>query len=137
MKKALALFMTVVMLTIILAGCGSATKLPEGFDEADVFATAENAVMTMNSGDYEALCAMWDEALQGDLTPEAFESAVSQTMPDAGEFVEFTSETAIGQKDADGNDYATAVLSAKYENQKVTFTISVNRDLELIGFYLK
>lgn len=137
MNKTISLLLAGIILAALLVGCGSSSKLPEGFDEAAVIATAEEAVTTMNSGDYEALCAMWAEELQGDLTPEAFSGAVAQIMPDAGDFVEFTSETAAGQKDADGNDFVVVVLIAKYENQKVTFTISVDEDLTLIGFYLK
>ncbi|NCB50948.1 MAG: DUF3887 domain-containing protein [Clostridia bacterium] len=137
MKKTLSLVLTLLILAALFAGCGSASKLPEGFDEAEVIATAENAVTTLNSADYEALCALWSEELRNQLTPESFESAVDQVMPDAGEFVEFTSETVSSQKDADGNDFVVALLVAKYENQKVTFTISVDKDLMLIGFYLK
>lgn len=137
MRKLLSFVLAVLTTAAILAGCGGSAKLAEGFDETAVKAAAESAVTTLNGGDYDAFCALGADSLQGALTPAVIKNAVAQVMPDAGEFVEFSSETMSTAKDSDGNDNAVVVIVAKYEKQNVTYTVSLNKDLLLTGFYLK
>jgi len=135
MKKIFAVIITLIIVTF--AGCDAKT-LPDGFDETTVKQQAEKVITVLNSGDYEAFSNdLVSETLKSSLSAEVLENAVAQVMPEAGEFEKFSSEAVSSQKDKNGDEYVTAVVVAKYASQKVTYTISFDKDLKLIGFYLK
>ncbi|MEG1632575.1 MAG: DUF3887 domain-containing protein [Oscillospiraceae bacterium] len=136
MKKSLSLILALTICALTLTGCGG-SKLPEGFDEKTALAAAENAVMTINAGEYESFTGLCAASVQETLSAEVLENAVTQVMPNAGAFEKFTSSALAGQKDEAGNECVVAVLVAKYANQSVTYTISLDKDLLIIGFYLK
>ena len=137
MKKILSIMLTLSLVIGLIAGC-STPKLSEKFDEKNVKSSAENAIKLLNDGEYEKFCTdLPREDLKAVFTVDVLKNAVAQVMPNAGAFVEFSSESIIGQKDKDGNESAVAVIVAKYENKKVTYTISFDENMKLIGFYLK
>jgi len=43
----------------------------------------------------------------------------------------------IGQKDSEGTDMAVVVIVAVFENQNVTYTISLNTNMEIVGLWMK
>ena len=137
MKKFLSVLLTLTLVLVLFAGCSTA-KLSEKFDENNVKTTAENAINLLNQGEYEKFCTeLPREDLKTALTVDVMKNAIAQVMPNAGAFVEFSSESIVSQKDKDGNEIAIAVIVAKYDNQKVTYTISFDENMKLIGFYLK
>lgn len=137
MKKIFSILLTLVLIFTLFAGCSS-PKLSDKFDEDNIKTTAENSIKLLNEGDYEKFCTdLPREDLKTSFTVDVMKNAIAQVMPNAGAFVEFSSESVVGQKDKDGNESAVAVIVAKYENQKVTYTISFDEEMKLIGFYLK
>lgn len=127
----------VLILSFMLTGCGS-TKLAEGFDEAVVTETAKEVVGLMNDEDYQAICDMFSDDLKDALTPEKLEESLGQIVTDRGDFKEIQNVAVVGQKIKDTEeDAAVAVVVASYENNKNTYTISFNKDMKLIGFFMK
>lgn len=122
---------------ILLMGCGT-TKLPENFDEAKVKAQAELVLGYLNDNDLESFCQVpMTDKMQQVTTVESMETAVAQYMGNRGDFQEYKSITPVGTKDSDGNPCVAVVAVAQYENQRVTYTVSFNEELEMIGFFLK
>lgn len=134
MKLIMAVFLT----TFVLAGCGASQKLSDQFDEATVKAEAERIIDFINNDDLEGYCSVPMSAKMKEATTvEAMQSVVDQYLSERGAFVKYKSNTVVGAKDTDGEDCAAAVIVAKYENQQVTYQISFNKNMEMIGFFLK
>lgn len=137
MKKIAVIIMIVVGTAAILCGCAS-TKLADSFNKDDVEASAKQTIEYLNNKDYDSVNKMLREDLQKQLTIDKIEDAVDKTYGDAGAFKEYKSIAVLGQKvKSTGEDAALAIVVAKYENKKVTFTLSFNTDLKLIGLYMK
>ncbi len=137
MKKIGTVIITVVLSMVMLTGCG-AKALSEDFNEAEVKKAAENAINMLDSGDYETFANdLVSESIKEKLTADIMKNVVNQVMPDRGAFIEFTSESTFGKTDKNDKDYAVVLVVAKYESQKVTYTISLDKELKIIGFYLK
>lgn len=135
-KKALLLTLCLIML-LSLTACGG-SKLSEEYDEQAVLAKAEELVMTANTLDYEAVHSMLREDLLPALTAQQLESSWGPFLEAAGAFVEITSRTAVTQKSQSTDEnYAVAVLVCKYENANLTYTISMDVNLDIVGMYLK
>lgn len=137
MKRCIAILLMVTGMAFLLTGCG-AGKLSDAFDKDTVKETAEQAIESINAGDYDSVCAMLSDVLKDTLTVDDLKSGVDKTIGDAGAFVEFKNEVIFGQKDkSTGEDAAVAVIVAKYENKKATYTISFDTDMKMIGIYMK
>lgn len=121
-----------------LAGC-SGSKLASSFDEQTVKQTARTVIEKMNSGSYESISNdMVREDLKSALSAKVLSGAADQILKDVGAFDSFANEVVVGAKDKNtGEDYATAVMVAKYANKKITYTISFDTKMKVVGFYLK
>lgn len=139
MKRKICFGLTVCLLIVTLAACGRSGKLSEKFDEAEVKATAEKLVDFVNAGDVDGFCSVPMSAeMKETMTPENTKSVFDQYLGNKGAFVEYISNTVVGvTNQSTGEACAAAVVVVKYENQKVTYTISYDTDMNLIGFYIK
>lgn len=136
MKKILTSILAAALI-FSLAACSS-NKLADAFKEDEVIARAKALVDVINTYSYDAVVAELREDLQGQLTAEQLESAWDAQLKAAGEFTEYKTAAAYGQKDkATDEDYALAVLVCKYENASLTYTISMDKDLNIVGLYMK
>lgn len=137
MKKALC-FVLILAALLSLSACGAGTGLPEGFEETAVLARAEELITLINTKDYTAVVSQLRDDLESAITPEELEAAWGPALEKAGAFVEVTKAVVSGTKDqATGEDYAVAILVCKYENASLTYTISVDANLEIVGMYMK
>lgn len=140
-KKTGIVLLLTCALTAMLTACNFGVQddpLPEGYDAGAIKAEARKLIEYINEDDWEAFCSvpMTDE-MKETMTVGSMEKILNQYIGDRGAFVKNKSMVVIGAKDSDGNDYAAAVAVVKYENQSVTYTITYDRDLNLVGFYLK
>ena len=136
MKKSICMAMVMILAAFWLTGCSS-TKLADVFDEATVKETVQKAVDHLIAGEYEECMEMMSQEMQEALTEEALAAAAGDVMAAAGEFQEYKSIAVVGQKDQSGADCAVVVAVASFENNKITYTVSFNADMEIIGFYMK
>lgn len=135
-KKSI-LLLTALLFILSLTGCGAA-PLSDAFVEEDVIASAKETIETVNTLDYEVISTLLREDLRGDLTADDWEAAIGTMLTDAGAFQEYSTFVTVGQTDeATKADYAVVVAICKYENSKITYTLSYDTDLNLIGIYLK
>ena len=136
MKKAAAL-LAVFLVVLSLAAC-SGGKLSDAYSEDEVIARGEGMVELINTLDYEAVCSELREDLQDQLTPQQLKDAWDSGLTAAGAFEKFSQVVTAGQKDSTtGEDYAVVVLVCKYENSTLTFTISMDTNLDIVGLYMK
>lgn len=128
---------TIVLLAVLslgaLSGCG--VKLPEGFDEAEVKAAAENVIELLNQRDAEGLIALMTEEMKAVLTDDT-QAQIFALLDDSGAFQEIA-DLKMGGSTQDGITYAAVAAKAKYENREITYTISFDEEMKLAGLYLK
>lgn len=136
MKKILSFVPLLLLILFLLAGCSS-NKLSSDFDQETVKTAAEDIITQMNDNDFSSILSDKSSSdLSSALSVDQLSSAKTQIMANAGEFKEFKAESIIGEKN-DHEDIAVAVIIAQYENQKVTFTLGFNKDMQLCALYLK
>jgi len=127
----------VISLAAALAGCGY-SKLSDGFKEDEVIAQAQEVITQLSEGNYQAVTDMTRADLQDDLSASALETALGNILTSAGTFRSFGKSTVVGQQDQKtGEDYAVTVTVVQYENSKLTYTISFDEKLQIVGLYLK
>ncbi|MDE6313878.1 MAG: DUF3887 domain-containing protein [Lachnospiraceae bacterium] len=127
----------ILAMVFVFAGCGSG-QLSESYVKEDVIAKAEQVVTQLSNKEYQAVADMVREDLQEDLSAEVLEEALGQKIEAAGEFQEYTQTVTSGQQDKSAKeDYAIVVLVCQYENAKLTFTISFNEEMKLVGLYMR
>lgn len=127
----------IVLVVFVLGACGS-QKLSEDFDEQTVKEAAETSIALLSANDLEGFCALpMSDEMQEAMTEETLSAVCEQYLAGAGELAGYKSTVAVGSKDEAGNDCAVVVVAAEYEERNVTYTISFNKEMELIGFFLK
>lgn len=139
MKKKVMLLVSAMVVVIGLCACGGgARELSENFDEAIVKAAAEELIGYVNEGDAEGFCSVsMSDAMKENMTIENTQQIFEQYLGNKGAFIEYNSITVVGADDKTIGDCAVAVVSAKYENLTVQYTISYDTQMNLVGFFLK
>ena len=136
MKKLLSILLAASIL-LMFAGCG-ANKLSDQFNEQDVTAAAEQVVTLLNEGNYQGVTDITRSDLQDELSADVLENALSGILESAGSFQSFSKTTVVGSEDnTTGEDYGLAIVVAEYENGKLTYTITVDQNLQIVGLYVK
>jgi len=130
-------FLSIVLLAVLslamLGGC--AAKLPEGFDEAEVQAAAENVIDLLNKRDSEGLTALMTEEMKAVMT-EDIQAQIFALLDSSGAFQEILDLKMAGSTQNDVT-YVAVAAKAKYEKSEITYTISFDQDMKLAGLYLK
>lgn len=140
MKKqyriAIAALMALV-LSLGLFGC-AAQKLPEGFDADEVGTTAEEIVGLATEGDYESIIGAMRADLQGAITADQLKEGWAPVYEKAGAFDSITKIVFSGTSDkTTGEDYAVAQVLVKHADATLLYTLSFDKNLALVGLYLK
>ncbi len=140
MKKKMIRMMTgMCILAGLLFGCAGSQRLSDNFDEAEVKEAAKNIIEILNSGEVEALVdEQWNAVMKGAVDAEMLEDQILPIVEELGEFEGFDKEAVTGSKDPDTEqEFAVAVIKAKYEKRKAQFTISFDEDMKVAGFFIK
>lgn len=136
-KTKLFRFLSIVLLAVmslaVLGGC--AAKLPEGFDETEVQAAAENVIDLLNKRDSEGLTALMTEEMKAVMT-EDIQAQIFALLDSSGAFQEILGLKMAGSTQ-NGVTYVAVAAKAKYEKSEITYTISFDQDIKLAGLYLK
>lgn len=125
--RKIALF---ILLMAVLSGCSS-TKLSEDYDEARLRDAAEAVINDMNEGDYKGVLENSDETLKSAIDEKKLDEAWN-SFRNRGEY-ESISKMTFSEKDG----YAVVTAIADYEEGKVQFTLSYNKEMELAGIWMK
>lgn len=136
MKKRILFIMIMVIMAMAMAGCSN-TKLAEGFEEKEVENSAREIVNHLVSGEYDTIISGMSQELQEVITAADLAANMEVMNAQTGAFEKFKSVAVVGQEGADGTEAAVAVVVAVFENRDVTYTISYNTDMEIIGLWMK
>lgn len=131
--KRVSALLCLLLCAAVLAGC---TALPEGVDAGVIEEKAKQAVDLVNARDFEGLIASMREDAQEVADPEAWAAAVNPTLDEAGAFVEYTGTSVAGQEQ-EGEKFVAAVVTAKYENANLVFSLAFDADSQLTGFWVR
>ena len=134
---------SIVAVTLILAlslgvfGCAAA-KLPDGFDKDEVGTAAEEIVGLATEGDFDSIIASMRDDLKGSITVDQLKEGWGPIFQNAGSFVSITKTVLSGISDKNtGEEYAMAQVLVKYDKANLVYTLSFDKDLKLVGLYLK
>jgi hypothetical protein len=140
MKKQLKTIVCAVLaltLALVLFGCAG-KALPEGFDKDEVGSAAEEIVGLATAGDYDSIVAALRSDLQASITADQLKEGWAATYEKAGAFQSITKTVLSGTEDATTKEaYAVAQVLVKHENANLVYTLSFDKDMALVGLYLK
>ncbi len=130
MKKLLLLSLALLLLT----GCVPA--LDSQYDKDTVLDTAKTFLADLNDRRYDDCADRFNGLMAAQFDAALLRDAVSDTLDQAGAFVAFKDEVATSSTEGDVT-YAVVVLVAEYENRTIQYTVSLDPDLAVAGFYFK
>lgn len=122
-----------------ITGCSRSQELPDDFDENEVKKAAEEVIDLVNAGEYEKLTEeKWNAQLKTALPAEKMSEEIQPVIEELGAFQSFENEAVAGGEDKDTEqEFAVVVVKAKYEERKVQFTISFDKNMKTAGFFIK
>lgn len=129
MKKLIKILLIVISI-VLLGGCG-AKKLSDNYSEDKLKVAAEAVINSLNNEKYDEIEAMISEDLKKQLTADKIKE-VWNSLKSRGKY-ESISKIIFQEK----KDYVVVVTVAKYEKGNIQFTLSFNKDMKLVGIYLK
>ncbi|MEZ4510124.1 MAG: DUF3887 domain-containing protein, partial [Eubacteriales bacterium] len=136
MKTIVSVLLTTLLLTGLF-GC-AANTLPAGFDEEELGTSAEEIVGLATMGDYDSVINALRDDLKESITADQLREGWAATYEKAGAFVSVTKTAFSGTKDkTTGEEYAVVQVLVKHEDANLLYTLSFDKDLALVGLYLK
>jgi len=129
----------ILALTLALGLFGCTGKaLPEGFDAEEVGSAAEEIVGLATAGDYDSIVAALRSDLQASITADQLKEGWAAIYEKAGAFSSITKTVLSSTADSTTKEeYAVAQVQVKHENANLVYTLSFDKDLALVGLYLK
>lgn len=135
-RKGISMVLILAMSMLMLIGC-SGNKLSEDFDEDKVKAAAQEAIDHLVAGEYEECVALMSDELQAAVSAEVLTANMEAIAGQKGAFQEYKSSSVVGQTDKDGTEYAVVVIVAAFEKGNMTFTVSFDKEMNMIGLWMK
>ena len=139
MKHHRRLFLALMSLVLSISLIGCAGKpLPEGFDKDEVGSAAEEIVGLATAGDYDSIISLMRADLQSAITADQLRDGWAAVYEKVGAFDGVTKIAFSGTADeTTGDEYAVAQVLVKHANASLVYTLSFDKDLALVGLYLK
>jgi len=135
-KTQTILLLSTILSVLLLTAC-SAPALSADFNEEDVKQSAQDVVSLLNAQDSEGLRSLFTEQMNTAISDDVFVQ-IYAAIEGGGKFEAIDNVTVVGSSDkSTGEEFATAVVNAKYENQTFTYTITFNKQMQLAGLYYK
>lgn len=138
MRKFLAIGWCALLAALLFCvGCGTLPPMPAGFEEAAVQSACKEVITQINTGDYQGVIDRWRDAEAQGLTAEFLQEAVGPRLAELGAFTQFGQGLTAGDRvEQTGEEFAYCVMIAEYAGGKARFTVSFDRDMQLIGLYM-
>lgn len=124
-------YLAFIICIVSLVGCG-ATKLSDTYSEDKLKAASEEVIKNLNEENYSAIINGFGDELKSKLTEDKLREPWKAMKDKLGKY-DSISKIAFQEKDG----IATVVAICKYENGKAQFTLSFNKDMKMVGIYMK
>lgn len=147
-RKITALVVGIALLVLAVCIAGFYWLLPKAkamdgnaFEKKAVETRAKELIGYLEKDDYQALYEASDELMQKALGAEdfgeaGFRTAKRQISEDWGEFRSF-GIPYIAEIEQRGKKYVMVQINVSYEKTSVTYTITLDEEMRLNGFYMK
>ena len=140
MNRTIKTVLSVVMILALSMGmiaCAGG-KLPEGFDKDEIGTSAEEIVGLATEGDYDSIILALRDDLKTSITADQLKEGWAATYEKAGAFKSISKTVFSSAKDkTTGEEYAVVQVMAKHENANLVYTLSFDKNLALVGLFLK
>lgn len=130
LKKIVKVFF-ILLTGLIVTACSSGGEKVDEKTAKKYEAQAEDVVKNLNHQEYSKMIAQFDSKMKKSLTEEKLKE-LEPTIAEAGEYKSITKSSVEKIE-----EMYKVVLVAKYENAKLTYTISFNDKDQLSGLYVK
>lgn len=137
MKKKIFVLSSLILSFCLILGACSGSALPEGFVKDEVIAKAENVITLLSEKNYEAVVETFSAEMAKTLDAKGIENALESHLESLGEFKAFKSEAVTGKNDKSSGSFVIAVIVCSYESGTATYTISIDKDGNVCGLYMK
>lgn len=131
MKSFTKILISILALTLLLIGCSS-KELSDNYSKEKLDTEVLNIIKDLEKNSFQEIIDKSSQELKSVLTVEQLETAWNSVSENAGEFQEISTNKYM-EKDG----FATVIAIAKHSKRKVQYTLSFNKDMELVGIYLK
>lgn len=130
LKKLVKVFF-ILLTGLIVTACSSGGEKVDEKTAKKYEAKAEDVVKNLNHQEYSKMIAQFDSKMKKSLTEEKLKE-LEPTIAEAGEYKSITKSSVEKIE-----EMYKVVLVTKYENAKLTYTISFNDKDQLSGLYVK
>lgn len=135
MKKKYIVIPVLILALGLFVGCGS-KRLPDGFDEDQVKSVANDFIDKINGGNYEECYNQFGAIMKDSMTEEKLTSTFTPILESLGEFKQIK-KYSLSSANSLGTDYAVCTVTCEYANGNATYTISIDKDQNIGGLYIK
>lgn len=121
----------VMLCGIMFIGCG-ASKLSSNYSEDKLKKASEEIIANLNDEKYDQIVEKGNDKFKKALPGDKIKTAWEKLNKNIGKY---DSISKIVYQESDG--VAIVVANAKYEKGNVQFTLSYDKDMKLVGIFVK
>lgn len=120
----------------VCTGCNS-TKLADGYDKKKIESASIEIIESVQlKGAKEVLSERMRDDFVDNIDLDEMDASVKSSVSSLGGFLTYTQKTVIGRHyDDTDEDFAVALITASYENGEISYTLTFDKDMNLVGFY--
>lgn len=127
-----------LIVSILLLTACSSNKIPDGFNENDLNQKAEEIINLLNENNVDEVYEMFRTDVQAMIKLEDLEVIIQDKFNQVGTFKEISQVAITDTKDPNTSEvYAVVIVSSDHEKGRTTYTLSFNKELEIVGFFIK
>ena len=127
-----------LIVSILLLTACSSNKIPDGFNENDLNQKAEEIINLLNENNVDEVYAMFRTDVQAMIKLEDLEVIIQDKFNQVGTFKEISQVAITDTKDPNTSEvYTVVIVSSDHEKGRTTYTLSFNKELEIVGFFIK
>lgn len=123
---------------LTFTGCKS-TELADCYDEKVI---EEEAIEIINDVQVRGAKVVLEERMREDFIDniklDEMDGSCKSYVSGVGNFLAYTQKTVVGKHyDETNEDFAVILVTATYEDGEVNYTLTFDKDMNLVGFYPK
>lgn len=136
MKRKVLSILIISAALLLLIGCSKTKKL-EVFTKDDLEKKASEVFETISNRDFDKLRELASDSLKKELTDENI-AQINDYLDEVGEFKKIKRKTYRELKEKDGDDVLGVVYyNVKYQEQKINYTFTFDKDYNFIGLLFR